>query len=73
MKFGTSMGLITVIFVRNLPKTWHNVHICIINDIRTLVRRHACRDYTVMFVSHYGGNGGNNNTNCQNCAQLEET
>jgi hypothetical protein len=35
MKFGTSMGLITVIFARNLPKTWRNVHICIINDIRT--------------------------------------
>jgi hypothetical protein len=36
MKFGTSIGLITVIFARNLPKTWRNVHICIINDIRTL-------------------------------------
>jgi hypothetical protein len=31
--FGTSIGLITVIFACNLLKTWRNVHICIINDI----------------------------------------
>jgi len=37
MKFGTSIGLITVIFARNLLKTWRNVHICIINDIRILM------------------------------------
>jgi hypothetical protein len=37
MKFGTLMGLITVKFVHNLLKMWRNVHICIINDIRTLM------------------------------------
>jgi hypothetical protein len=65
------MGFLTVIFARNLLKTWHNVHISSMTYV--LLWHHACRVYMVMYVLHYGGDGGNNNTNCQNYVQLEET
>jgi hypothetical protein len=35
------MGLLTVIFARNLPKTWRNVHTCIIKDMYSYCAMHV--------------------------------